>query len=472
MSEQPHILFLMTDQHSPHVVGCYGDSHVRTVALDRLAGEGVVFDAAYCDNPLCVPSRMSMLTGKHGHQLGIWTNDDALDSTTPTVAHGLGIAGYRTVLVGRMHFVGGDQHHGFQERRAGDVTSQYLGMNRAEHRFRGYWGGRESLENAGEGNSYDLAYDTMVAMEASRVIRDHEVSGDPRPLFMVVSFYSPHDPYVMPAERLAPYLQFQDEPIDPDPESPPSFTREKIGKADFSSVDPDTRHKARAAYRAKTQFVDELMGQVLAAWADSPLADNAVTVYTSDHGDMQGEHGLWAKGSFYEASARVPLIMSAPGRLTAGERIDRPVGLIDLIPTLLEIGGAPALPEADGKSFWQGVVKKDQEAWPSFVFSETGQPEPARMVRKDNFKFIIYSTHEDELYDLANDPDELCNLAADPRYADTCRELRQAITEDGWDSERIRAEIEKSKPERDYLFRYARVLEPKDPWQWGLPAQI
>ena len=189
---KPNILFFLTDQHSPRVAGCYGDKYVRTPTLDRLAREGVTFDACYCDNPLCVPSRMSLLTARHGHELGIWGNEDSLDSTVPTLAHGFGIAGYRTVLVGRMHFVGGDQHHGFHERAVGDVTSQYTAMNRSEHRFRGFYGCRESLENAGAGNSFDLAYDTTVAMEARRVVRDHEVSGDPRPLFLMVSFYSTH----------------------------------------------------------------------------------------------------------------------------------------------------------------------------------------------------------------------------------------------------------------------------------------
>ncbi len=471
MAKLPNMLFLMSDQHSPRVARCYGDPYVQTPTLDRFAAEGIVFDAAYCDNPLCVPSRMSMLTARHGHQLRIWTNDDSLDSGTPTLAHGLAIAGYRTVLVGRMHFVGGDQHHGFEEHRVGDVTSQYVAMNRAEHRFRGFYG-QESLKNSGVGNSYDLAYDTMVAMEACRVIRDHEVSGDPRPLFLMVSFYSPHDPYIMPADRLTPYLDCDDDPVDPEPEAPPSFTRERLRKsAQYAKLDRGTRQKARAAYRAKTQFVDELLGRVWEAWRESPFNDDTVTIYTSDHGDLQGEHGLWAKGSFYEASARVPLILHAPKRLGCGRRVPNPVGLIDLGPTLLDIAQAPPLPNAVGASFLP-ALNGDERAWPNAVFAEQGGTTPSRMVRHEHLKYIHYLDHDDELYDLEQDPDEMQNLADSPEHAATCQRLRTVLSADGWHPEHVRAILDRRKPERQYLYKYARALEPVDPWQWGLAAQL
>ncbi len=468
------ILFFLTDQHSPRVAGCYGDPYVRTPTLDGMAREGVTFDACYCGNPLCVPSRMSMLTGRHGHRLGIWSNDDSLDSTVPTLAHGLGIAGYRTVLVGRMHFVGGDQHHGFEERLVGDVTSGYLGMNRSEHRFRGFYGLRESLEHAGEGNSFDQAYDTAVAMEAIRVIRDHEVSGDPRPLLLMVSFYSPHDPYVMPARALAPYLHLQDDPVDPLPEAPHPFTKRQIEGSDYARVTTLQRQRARAAYRAKTAFVDDLMGQVVQAWGESPLRQDSVTVYTSDHGDMQGEHGLWGKCSFYEASARVPLILMAPGFLHAGRRIAEPVSLVDLGPTLLDMAGAPPLPRADGVSFWSALTGQPG-TWPGRAYSEQsaiGLGGPSRMVRRGTWKYVYYREHEPELYDLAEDPHEQWNQAAEPCHAEVRDELHALIFADGWNAEAVRAEVEKRHPDRAYLYQYARAREPKDPGQWGLAAQL
>ncbi len=465
---KPHILFFLSDQHSPHVAGCYGDAYVHTPTLDRLAREGVRFDACYCDNPLCVPSRMAMLTGQCGHRLQIWTNNDSLDSTVPTLAHGMAIAGYRTVLTGRMHFVGGDQHHGFEERVVGDVTSGYVGMNRAEHRFRGYYG---DLSCVGEGNSFDLCYDTTVAMEACRIIRDHEVSGDPRPLFLMVSFYSPHDPYVMPADRLAPYLDCDDEPVDAAPETLPSYSQKRLQNFGW---DADTRRRARAAYRAKTQFVDELMEKVVVAWRESPLAENTVTVYTSDHGDLQGEHGLWAKGSYYEGSARVPLLLSAPGRLEAGRVVDRPLSLIDLGPTLLDLAGAPPLPQASGRSVWP-ALQGDTNAWPECVYSEQAKPaadEASRMVRQGPWKYIHYTGNEAELYHLDDDPNECRNLAEDPQHADTRRRLHERLFADGWDPEAIRARLARRASEYKYLYQYARAREPRDSVQWGLPAQL
>ena len=472
ITSKPHILFFLTDQHSPRVAGCYGDPYVQTPTLDRLSREGVTFDACYCDNPLCVPSRMSMLTARHGHQLRIWDNNVALESTVPTLAHGLAIAGYRTVLVGRMHFVGGDQHHGFEERVVGDVTSGFPAMNRSEHRFRGFYGLRESLDNAGEGNSFDLVYDTTVAMEAQRIIRDHEVSGDPRPLFLMVSFYSPHDPYVMPARHLEPYRDLDDEPLDPAPENPHPYTRQQIRK--YATVTRDQRRLARAAYRAKTAFVDDLMGQVLTAWRESPLAENAATVYTSDHGDMLGEHGLWAKCTFHEASARVPLILTAPGRLNAGTRISAPVGLIDFIPTLLDLAGAPPLPHAAGRSFWT-ALKGESRSWPEQVYSEQAFPGlggPNRMVRRGKWKYIHHAKHDPELYDIEQDPDELRNLAAEAAFAKIVQDLKALVFADGWEPDAIASNVRLHQSEYAYLYHYARALEPKDPWQWGLPAQL
>lgn len=471
---KPNILFFLTDQHSPRVAGCYGDKYVRTPTLDRLAREGVTFDACYCDNPLCVPSRMSLLTARHGHELGIWGNEDSLDSTVPTLAHGFGIAGYRTVLVGRMHFVGGDQHHGFHERAVGDVTSQYTAMNRSEHRFRGFYGCRESLENAGAGNSFDLAYDTTVAMEARRVVRDHEVSGDPRPLFLMVSFYSPHDPYVMPAKDLAPYLDVDDEPVDAAPEAPHPFTKAQIEGGDYASVTADQRRRARAAYRAKTAFADGLMEQVITDWQDSPLSEDTITVYTSDHGDMQGEHGIWAKGSFYDASARVPLIIHAPERLPAGIRLSDPLGLVDLGATLLEAADAPPLPNASGRSFWSACRGQSND-WPGRVFSEQAalnRGGPCRMIRQGPWKYCWYAEHEPELYNLEDDPGEMSNRAEDPDCAEICTELKTRLFADGWDPEQIRNAVQARQPDRAYLYKFARALEPADPYQWGLPAQL
>lgn len=138
----------------------------------------------------------------------------------------------------------------------------------------------------------------------------------------------------------------------------------------------------------------------------------------------------------------------------------------------MQAGGAPELPTATGRSFWRGLAEDDRNAWPAAVFCEMGRPDPARMVRRGNWKYIHYQNDEDEMYDLGEDPDEMRNLAASASHADTCRELRRALGADGWDSGRVRAALEERQPQRDYLARYARAVEPVDPWQWGLPAQL
>jgi len=343
---RPHILMFMSDQHSARFMGCAEDGCIQTPCMDRLAAEGARFANCYCNFPLCVPSRMSFLTSRHCHRLNIWSNSDSLDSNAPTLAHGLGLAGYRTVLVGRMHFIGEDQRHGFQERLLGDVSSPYLGRNRAEYRHRGYWG-FEGVASPGCGTSHDLYFDQAVAMEANRIIRDHEEGDDPRPLCLVVSFYSPHDPYRIVARYFNMYKDRSDLPIAYNQEH--NHPAAGAIRERFESFSEDTIRTARAAYRGKVHFIDDLMSQVSECFDESRLAEHAVRVYFSDHGDMMGEHGLWAKGgTFYDGAAKVPLIISAPhDRLPRGEVMSRPVSLLDLTPTLLELAGADPLPGAD-----------------------------------------------------------------------------------------------------------------------------
>ena len=478
----PNVLILMSDQHSCRFLGCEDSAEITTPHLDSLAASGTHIQNCYCGSPLCVPSRISWLTGRACHQTGVWNNDHSLSSTTPTFAHGLGRAGYRTVLVGRMHFVGGDQYHGFQERYIGDVSSQHLGINQALERFRGYFYPTEAVPNAGPGRSNFLEYDRAVAADACRVIAEHEAAvaagRETRPLAIVASFMCPHDPYRVTEEYFNLHKGHIGLPVHASAKNPDlhpwlSAWRELWGYAAFDS---DTIIRARTAYAGVVSFVDELCGQVLARWRDSALADDNIIAYLSDHGEMAGAHGLWAKTNYYEDSVRVPLIWNAPGYINEGNVISAPASLLDFGPTLLDLVGAPPLPNTSGislKAQLQGRMPMDPERP---VFSELALPknkkkfEPfpvSRMVRRGAWKLNHYEGMPPELYNLDEDPDELNDRAADPANAPLIDELQQLLVSDGWNARRVEDAIEQRKPDIQYLFDWAVETGAVDPIQWG-----
>ncbi|MFW5798424.1 MAG: sulfatase-like hydrolase/transferase [Planctomycetota bacterium] len=473
MPDRPNILILMADQHSPRILGYYGD-RVQTPHLDRLAAEGVTFDNAYCNSPLCVPSRMSFLTGQHCHQIGVWENGDALSSDIPTFLHSLGIAGYRTVLAGRMHFIGGDQMHGFLERAEGDITSGHLGQNRTEYRDQGHFGCRESLDHAGCDHTMDLEYDNAVTAAACRTIYNHRVEGDPRPLCLVVGYYSPHDPYAAPPEYYNRYAEGAELPPDWRGESVHRFTMSKIKQGQFDRVPEEKVLAARAAYRGKVNFLDDLVGRVLEAWRRTSMDDDAVTVYLSDHGDMLGEHGLWAKTSFYDPSAGIPMIWHGPCRLQQGKREGQVVSQLDVAPTLLEVAGAEPLPDARGQSFLPALTERSAPL-PGLALSElarTGNGGPCRMVRHGKWKYNAYREWSPELYDMETDPGEMHNLADDPSTEKVRRELDDLVRADGWHPDVVAHTLHERKAGQAMITRWTQATSPTDPHMWGRPAPL
>lgn len=470
----PHMLILMSDQHSVRFTEPYQSRNectgLMTPQLNAMAEEGAVFENCYCNSPLCVPSRMSFMTAQHCHAIGVWGNGDPLASDIPTFAHGLGIAGYRTVLVGRMHFLGEDQRHGFQERRVGDVSSMFPGRNRAEYRWRGYWGVYDSIAHAGPGQAHDLNFDQAVAAEACRVIYEHETSGDERPLCLVASFYSPHDPYRVYESHFRPFEDKIGLPMDHRGQHKAPHPVQDRDRETFAPLSDDTVRAARIAYAGKTRFVDDLVGAIRTSFQESTLAQNALEMYLSDHGEMAGEHGLWTKGNFYEGAARVPLIVRAPGRIPAGTRIARPVSLVDVGPTLLDAADAPPLPAAAGQSLLD-LTRGGEDDPQRPVYAELINP-PRRMVRQARWKLNVYGEQRSELYDLRADPEELHDRAGDADCASIREQLMQLAHADGWDPNQVRAKREAAEPARRYLVRWSQAAGVSDPIQWGPAAPL
>ena len=338
MSERPNILFLLSDQHSPRVMGCAGDPTVRTPHLDALAESGVMFENAHCGSPLCVPSRMSMMTGRHCSDIDVWTNSCFLSSNIPTFCHSLGAAGYENLLAGRMHFMGADQMHGFHRRLIGDVGSYAIGgpgPNFINIPRAGCGMDRACVEVAGPGRSTYQAYDDAVLEACEQYLTQRAHDGGDRPFFLTAGFVLPHCPFVAP-KKLYDYY-YENLPLPQMPEGyfadmPPAMQkwREERGIHDLSE---EEIRAARAGYYGLVEYFDGIVGRLMARLEATGLLDNTIVIYSSDHGESAGENGLWWKGQFYQSSVGVPFIVSAPGRFPAGLRRRENISLLDLGPT-------------------------------------------------------------------------------------------------------------------------------------------
>lgn len=482
---QPNILFLFSDQHAQRVAGAYGDPVAETPALDRLAAEGVTFESCYTPSPICMPARMAMLTARHPHRNGVWTNNDVLASDIPTYAHALGAAGVRTSLVGRLHALGPDQWHGFERRLVGDHSPAWPGVGRHDMGIlrRTHGPNRVSVERCGPGNSayQDLDEATTEAALAELDRLAAARAGGGAPFFLSVGFMLPHPPYVARAEDYARFAGRVPPPCQPEPPADEhpwlAWWRDNRRLADLP---PGNVAHARAAYYGLVRRLDIHLGRLLERLDASGLAGETLVVYASDHGDHLGERGLWWKHTFFEESVKVPLILRWPGVLPKGERRDRVVDLLDVAAGLLEAAGAPRLPGADGRSLLP--VARDKAApWTDEVFSEycvdASQPYAGdratqqRMVRRGRWKLIHIHGHAPMLFDLEDDPQETRNRAADP----SCAAVRDALLArvlEGWDPEAVAATLEARVPARALLRAWAEAVRPADPIRWQFDPDI
>lgn len=455
MAEQrKHIVFILSDQHHPNVAGYAGDAFVRTPNLDRLASRGTVFDAAYCPSPLCVPSRMAMMAGALPNVTKCYDNQSVLRSDQATFAHCLDQAGYHTVLAGRMHFNGPDQRHGFNERLVGDITSTVAGgpeqpYGQLENTT---WGHPDCLRLSGGGHSSVLEYDQAVVDAAVCTLRDYDRS---EPLFLTVGLYEPHCPFVCPPELYQYYYDLL-------PEFPEQRLREplpellsdgQVFNRKNNSTCEDVR-RARAAYYGLVENMDRHIGAVVDAAERKWGAENVLIVYASDHGETLGEHGLFWKENFYDASARVPMIFRLPGKIPAGQRCASPVSLLDIGPTFIGLVEGPELPGCQGENLWPILTGKQGADPGREVVSILGRFDPPRaMIRYKQWKLIRYHNVLDQLFDLENDPDELTNLADSPHYASLREDLARRL-EKWWNGDEIAREQEMHMRHQKLLMPY------------------
>jgi choline-sulfatase len=441
---KPHIVLVVADQLSAAALPAYGNRVALTPNVDRLAGEGVVFERALCPSPLCVPSRSALMSGLLPSRTGAIDNAGELPASVPTFAHRLRLLGYRTVLVGKMQFIGPDQLHGFEERPLTDVYP--AGFDWVpdwdladDERLPWYHDLRSVLQAGPVTATLQTDYDAEVVSRSLDALAAHDRS---RPLFLVVSFSHPHDPYEVPRQYWDRYDGVEiDAPAFPEPQDDPTTRRLRtMLDAERIEVSDEQVRGARRGYYGALSLVDDHLGPILDA-----LPENTIVVFTSDHGDMLGERGLWYKMAPFERSVLVPLIVHAPRRLRP-HRVAHPVSLLDL--------GAMLVDLAEGADPTLLTAERDVR----IEYLAEGVRSPQVVLVRGRRKLVRTLGEPDLVYDVEDDPGEREPLedAALSAAADAC-----------WDLDALDRQVRESQARRRLV---ADALRTGRVAPWDLPG--
>lgn len=462
--KQPNIVVLMADQLAPHFIGAYGHKVAKTPHIDALAARGMRFDAAYCNSPLCAPSRFSFMSGQLISRIAAYDNASEFHASTPTFAHYLKSLGYRTCLSGKMHFVGPDQKHGFQDRVTTDIYPSDFAWTpdweAADERIDKWYHNMQTVKESGMAvATFQTDYDDEVEFAARRWLVDRgrdAAAGNGSPFCMVASFIHPHDPYVAKPEF---WNLYDDEDIDmPEfalsPEEQDPFSRRVMDgiEASYIPLTEEEVRRARRAYLANVSYFDSKVGAMVKALDDIGELDNTIVIVTADHGDMLGERGLWYKMNFFEHSARVPMIMAGPNVVQGVTQ--NACSLVDLLPTFIDAAGGSLdmLGEPiDGRSLMplaRGQADLVDEAIGEYCAEMT--PYPVFMIRRGALKYIHCAPDPAQLYNVFMDPLEKVNLANDPEYADASAAFAAEVAA-RWDSEALRRDVIRTQKSRRAL---------------------
>lgn len=459
-SGPPNILLIVSDEHNASVTGCYGNDIIQTPNLDQLASRGTVFENCYTNSPLCAPSRLAITSGKYCSRVGAWNNDCWLPSADyPSIARLVTNRGYEPFLIGKMHY-DKTRRYGFTEigqSTWNQTTKTGKGSRRAfddtSIDWQNWWS-RVSDFRSGESSSV-LDHDRAICAHARDFLAKRKRS-DPA-FFALVGFIAPHWPLTVPEEFHAPYRGRINPPRLPLAHlemQPLNYQQLRHGFG-IVKTGPEVVIRGREYYYGLTQWCDQNIGRVLDALAKSDVANNTVVIYTSDHGENMGEHGLWWKCCMYECASRVPLIISWPQRWKQGDRRQGACSLLDVVQTVAAIAGAETPGDWNGNSLIPWLNDRDY-AWKNLAVSEYYAVHISSgfvMLRHENYKYVYHTQPtaefpaQRELYDIATDPEEFINLASVPEQQKRIREYHALlIKEIGEDPEktekRCRADYE------------------------------
>ncbi|HIP80422.1 MAG TPA: choline-sulfatase [Kiloniellaceae bacterium] len=481
MSRRPNFLILMVDQMAGTLCPDGPAAFLHTPHLRALAARALRFSSCYTPSPLCLPARASFMTGLLPSKTGVYDNAAEFAASLPTFAHHLRRAGYRTALSGKMHFVGPDQLHGFERRLTTDIYPADFGWTpdyrKPGERIDWWYHNLGSVTGAGVAAiTNQLEFDDETAFhgesELYRLARDAAET----PWCLCVSFTHPHDPYVARQQ----YWDLYEDCTALSPETP---------ALDFSDHDPHSRrllealdHRnyavtpehvrtARRAYFANISYLDDKIGQLLAALDACGQSENTVVLFCSDHGDMLGERGLWFKMSFFEGSARIPLMIAGPD-LSSG-RIDTPVSALDIAPTVAAMAGIDLQAEGqvlDGHSLLPILSGEQARRAPVLMeYAAEGSEAPLVSIREGRFKFNHCLLDPPQLFDLEADPQERHNLAEDPGEAARVHGFLDKVAA-YWDLEAFDTAVRRSQANRWIVYEALRRGRYQ-PWDHAPDAQ-
>ncbi|MFN3575567.1 MAG: choline-sulfatase [Tabrizicola sp.] len=459
---KPNLLIFMVDQLNGTLFPDGPADFLHAPNLKRLAARSTRFANCYTASPLCAPARASFMSGQLPSRTRVYDNAAEFASDIPTYAHHLRRAGYHTALSGKMHFVGPDQLHGFEERLTTDIYPADFGWTpdyrKPGERIDWWYHNLGSVTGAGVAeitNQYE--YDDDVAFQAVQKLYDLSRGADPRPWALTVSFTHPHDPFVARrkywdlyegAPELEPPAAIPYAAMDP-------HSRRLMDACDWRNfaITPDHIRRARRGYFANISYIDDKIGEILAVL--EATRQQAQILFLSDHGEMLGERGLWFKMNFFEGSARVPLMIAAQG-MPAG-RIDTPVSSIDLAPTLAALAGISmdeVMPWTEGVNLIP-VANGAPRGPVAMEYAAEGSITPLVALREGAWKYIRCPADPEMLFDVANDPGETVNLATDPRAAEILAHFRK-LADARWDLAAFDAQVRESQARRWVVYEALR----------------
>jgi len=480
--KQPNVLLIMTDQQRADGIGAAGNPAIRTPNIDRIAQEGVLFSSAFCSNPFCMPSRASVMTGRYAHAHGTWDNGVPLPEDTVTLAGHLADQGYRTLLIGKGHlnvFRMRGSPESFDdwsdpEPRWADWHGPYYGFNEVHmavghHKPSGHYGmflrenhpeaiGKFPQEAALESPTGAFkSWKSAVPVEAhaSTWIGDQTLqfldrAGD-EPFFGWISFPDPHLPFTPPAPHChqydpneIPYPRQQEGELDDKPPHFQEFFRGELVSewgdwdrpaGDFAKTTEAQYREVVAHYYGMISLIDDNVGRILRALDEKGLAEDTIVIFTSDHGELLGDHFLIGKGAFhYDSLIRVPLLWRFPEKFAGGLRLDGQVSLIDIAPTVCDLVGAPPLPDMHGRSLVPMLSGGSTEGRDAVMVEfewRWKRGMPLRTIRTPEWKLNYYAGRPyGELYNLKDDPDEFVNLYDRPELAEVQDRLIRRLADE------------------------------------------
>ncbi len=470
---QPNILIIMVDQLNGTLFPDGPADWLHAPNLRALAARSTRFANTYTGSPLCAPGRASFMSGQLPHRTRVYDNAAEFSSDIPTFAHHLRRAGYLTCLSGKMHFVGPDQMHGFEERLTTDIYPADFGWTpdyrKPGERIDWWYHNLGSVTGAGVAEiTNQLEYDDEVADRAAARLYDLSRGHDPRPWCLTVSFTHPHDPYVARRkywdlyedcahlEPEVPTLPYEDH----DPHSQRLFDANDWRNFEISQEDI---RRSRRAYFANISYLDDQIGRLMRIVEET--RQEAIVLFVSDHGDMLGERGLWFKMSFFEGSSRVPLMVSAPGM--APGLVEQPVSTLDVTPTLCDLAGidlTEVAPWTDGVSLVPVAGGAARGKPVAVEYAAEGSITPLVCLRQGRWKYTRCKADPEQLFDLAADPQERTNLAEVAEHQETLSHF-SGLADSMWDLEKFDAEVRESQARRWVVYEALRNGEYY-PWDY------